>query len=136
MATKRNLRSLTRKITPEYDVNKISKNNGRILKTTIKAKNNNRFDPLPSSKPKKTMDKGKNKEVEKEQETTSTNSDTEMKTIEETEEDTTLSNTISQALYTINNQEIPKELTTSETGTKTHYTNNKYIFRQPDFSFN
>src|SRR5436305_2624880 len=72
MASKRTLRSDNRQTTPEYNVNKISKNNNRIFKVSTrttkpvqKKTNNERFSTIGinlSTIPKN--DKGKNKEYE------------------------------------------------------------------------
>ena len=70
MASKRTLRSDSRQTTPEYNINKISKNNSRTFKVSTKpvkkkTTSNERFSPIginPSTIPRN--DKGKNKESE------------------------------------------------------------------------
>jgi hypothetical protein len=51
MEKPRSLRSATRETTPEYNVQKISKNNGRIAKTLSKPTLANRFSPTATNKP-------------------------------------------------------------------------------------
>jgi hypothetical protein len=68
MTTRLKLRSANRETTPEYNINAIAKNNGKITKTVLKNKSSERFSPI-NSKSNTSVKKCKGKETENPEDT-------------------------------------------------------------------